>query len=394
MRPHSISCPKLELGPRFLYPSRIMREAVHRLILLTAALLGGVLGAPVARAQSIIPATRPVVPVKFLDKAQGQLAIIDESSEPYFKLLQPMEMSAKTGSPIMGRTIEAEQDDCRRRYQQAVVDFTPQEMQAIEGWADRISRATQKSFPLFARTPWSFIKVRDGIEGSQPFTRGQHIVLPQSFISQIVHQEIDPAAKKHEGLLLVKTVHYLVASQLLVVRQSHCDDFAQMYQQLWQMVHVEKIEPGAFLIQHQFLTPGTVDQRWVYQIKDDQRAVWILPLQILPSVVDPTGQKVADAKAQAVRLEGSLEQGFHPAQAPNGEPLMEPLNNLPQFTSQFAPSHDKAFNPDVAAADLFWKIIVFEEMLTNPPPEAKAAIDRAKPQLAKPRQWFEKILAP
>ena len=377
-----------------------MREAVYRLILLIAALVGGILSAPVARAQSIIPATRPAVPVKFLDTAQGQLAIIDESPEPYFKLLQPMEMSAKTGSLIMGTTIEAEQDDCRRRYQQAVVDFTQPEMQAIERWADRISRASQKSFPLFARTPWSFIKIRDGIalgkslEGGKPFTRGLHIVLPQSFIKPILRWDNDPAAKKHDELLMVETVHYLVACQLLVVRQSHRDAFAQMYQQLWQMVHVDKIEPGAYLVQHQCLTPGAVDQRWVYQIRDNQHAVWILPLRILPDAVNPNGQKVAEATHVAVRLEGSPEQGFHPAQTPKGEPLMEPLNNLPRFTSQFAPAHDKAFNPDVAAAELFWRIVVFEEMLPNPPPEAKGPIDRAKPLLAKPREWFEKILAP
>src|SRR5690348_15957545 len=98
-----------------------MREAVQRFILVTAAICGGILGAPGARAQVVVPATRPAVAVRFLSKAQGQLVIIDETSEPYFKLLQPMEMSAKTGFPIVGTTIEAEQDDCRRRYQQAVV---------------------------------------------------------------------------------------------------------------------------------------------------------------------------------------------------------------------------------------------------------------------------------
>src|SRR4051812_44919064 len=51
--------------------------------------------------------------------------------------------------------------------------FTPAEMQALDGLASRISQAAQKSFPLFARTQWSFIKVQDGIEGGQAYPTTQ-----------------------------------------------------------------------------------------------------------------------------------------------------------------------------------------------------------------------------
>jgi len=42
--------------------------------------------------------------VAFLTAEQAKTAIIDESVEPYFSLLQTQEMSAKTGSAIDGDT--------------------------------------------------------------------------------------------------------------------------------------------------------------------------------------------------------------------------------------------------------------------------------------------------
>jgi hypothetical protein len=43
------------------------------------------------------PTTRAAAPaVEFLDQAATKKAIVDETMEPYFKLLQPMEMSVKT----------------------------------------------------------------------------------------------------------------------------------------------------------------------------------------------------------------------------------------------------------------------------------------------------------
>src|SRR4029079_1460884 len=114
-----------------LAKSAIFKGAALFVVLITAAL------SPAAAP----PPTRRGPPVAFLGKAHGEIAIVDESSEAYFKLLQPMEMSAKTGAPITGKTTEAEQDECRRRYQQAVLEFTSEEMLAIEALAARISKA-------------------------------------------------------------------------------------------------------------------------------------------------------------------------------------------------------------------------------------------------------------
>jgi|LQYC01.1.fsa_nt_gi hypothetical protein len=69
----------------------------------------------------------PQYTVTFLDKEKGKIAIVDDSLEPYFEQLQPMEMESKSGSPVDGATIEEKHLQCRKRYQAAVLDFAEDE---------------------------------------------------------------------------------------------------------------------------------------------------------------------------------------------------------------------------------------------------------------------------
>lgn len=350
------------------------------------------------------PATQPITPVRFLTRDQGRAAIVDETNDPYFKLLQPMEMSAKTAGIIVGNTIVAGQDECRRRYQQAVLDFTPGEMRAVDALATTISRATEKDFPLFARTPWSFIKVGSGVEGGNAvtrgppiileggnaFTRGPHIVLPAGAINSLLReQEKAPPDKKF--MLLVRSGRLLANEQFHVVRRTRPDAFAKMYEELWGLKHADRMDLDPWITQHQLLDPDAIDQYWVYQMKDGQGARWIWPIQVLGNALAPPFARMADAHPMAVHLDGSPEQGFRPEKSPAGAPVMEPLYDLPQYVSQFYSQN--AVNPAKAAADLFSRIVVFHIMLAdNPPPGSREAIDRGKKELEPVRAWFEKIL--
>src|SRR5688500_10380690 len=65
--------------------------------------------------------------VTFLDKAAAAKAVVDDSAEPYFDKLQPAEMSAKTGKPITGDTLDAQRAEARRRYAAGTLDFNEAE---------------------------------------------------------------------------------------------------------------------------------------------------------------------------------------------------------------------------------------------------------------------------
>ena len=130
----------------------------------------------------------PVPVIHFLAVEKGKAAIVDDSKEPgsYFGQLQAMEMSAKTGRTITGKTLLEQRRECRARYQAGVQEFSPLEQAAIQSYITSIYPALTHNYPVFAALPWSFIKVADSIEGGLPHTRGAHIVLSESMCQQLV----------------------------------------------------------------------------------------------------------------------------------------------------------------------------------------------------------------
>lgn len=91
------------------------------------------------------------VSVTFLDIEAGKAAIIDDSLDPYFDQLQEMEMSAKTGSAISGQTLEEQRQQCRRRYQAGVREFTEDEKEAISRCVEKLYPALKERYPLLMR---------------------------------------------------------------------------------------------------------------------------------------------------------------------------------------------------------------------------------------------------
>lgn len=349
---------------------------------------------PARAAAAQQPATRPSAgpPVEFLAPDRARAALVDETNDPYFKLLQPLEMSAKTGRLITGDTLDQQRDQCRRRYQQAVLEFTPQEKQAIETLVSRMAPSLAKPFPLFAETPWSFIKIAPQIEGGNCFTRGRHIVLAAPVLEAMLDQNTKGMP---EWAAFVQSGELLLHEQLHVVQRQHPERFAKMYIEFWGFRHADKIDGADWLTDHQLLDPDATDTRWVYSLKDGQRTRWIWPLPIIGDVRGTGGPSFADMQMVAVALEpaGDVSGAFRPKVAPNGNPMTDGLRNFPQFTAKFAPSPN-VYHPNEAAADLFAHIAVVEDILPDKaPPEAKAALERGKNAFKPTRDWFEKILA-
>ena len=116
--------------------------------------------------------------VAFADLVAGRAAIVDDLA--YFDRMQPMEMEAKTGQPLKAATLADQRAECRRRYQAAVREFTPDEKAVIRGLVALIDPAIRKTYPQFADTPWNFLKVAGNIEAGFPHTRGKYIVFADS----------------------------------------------------------------------------------------------------------------------------------------------------------------------------------------------------------------------
>jgi hypothetical protein len=356
--------------------------------------------------------------IQFLSRDDARKAILYESKDAYFSRLQPMEMAAKTASPVPGATLDEQRDECRKRYAEAVEDFTQSEKDALTWYVSQLVGATA-SYPLFAHTPWSFIKVGGGIEsgnplargrervplpsglnpvieGGNPFTRGPHIVLPASMLSEMVLQK-QRSAVKVEGfdpqwLALAQFGSVLLHEQTHVVQREHPDAFARLYTEYWGFHHASKIDTDPWLTEHQMLDPDATDQNWVFPIPEAKGTRWIWPLMVLEDSQGLSGPSFKDARQIAVELESTGDDAFKVKLAPNGRLIERGLMNEVRYVSRLSPSRSP-YHPNEASADLFARIIVAENLPGHPPEEAKDALAKAKVLFKPLEEWFAKIFA-
>jgi hypothetical protein len=403
----------MELGIAVVYPWTMRdphRTPSHWLCALAASILS------ITTASHAAQPSQPSI--QFLSRDEARKAIVDESKEAYFSRLQPMEMAAKTGSPVPGATLDEQREECRRRYADAVEDFTPSEKDALTWYVSQLVSATAP-YPLFARTPWSFIKVGGGIEtgnpvakdrqhmpaaspigavieGGNPFTRGVHIVLPDAIVSEMVLEK-QQAAIKTEGfdpqwLSLARFGSVLLHEQTHVVQREHPEVLARMYTEYWGFSRAAKIDTDPWLIEHQMLDPDAIDQNWVFPIQEVKGTRWIWPLMVIEDAQGPSGPSFKDARQIAVELEPTGQDAFKVKVAPSGRLVERGLMNEVRYMSRLSPSRSP-YHPNEASADLFARVIIAENLPGHPPDEAKDALEKAKVLFKPLQEWFAKIFA-
>ncbi|HSU65640.1 MAG TPA: hypothetical protein VLJ39_02105 [Tepidisphaeraceae bacterium] len=333
--------------------------------------------------------TRPTeTSVEFLSSGQAQSAIIDESMEPYFKLLQPMEMSVKTGEPIGDGTLEQQRDRCRKRYQDAVEEFTDEEKDALRWYVSKLAPLVENDYPLYARTPWSFLKLSPRFEGGMPHTRGSHIIIAENELAGLVQ------SRKHapEWTALVRGATILLHEQLHVVQREHPRDMAKLYTEFWKFKHADAVTGCDWLTQHQIVNPDGVDVRWVYPLKQDDKTRWIWPLIILDKDADPEKATFADMRMVAVDVDPDGANSFKARVDPDGRPIMQSLNDVAEYASAF-PATQEDFHPNEAAANLFAMIQILNRILPGHVPDGPDRIATMRKKLEPLNTWFEKVLA-
>jgi len=340
------------------------------------------------------PATKPAIfELSFATPDQARAAIVDETAEPYFKLLQPIEMAAKTGSPVPGQNLAEQQDNCRKRYQDAVQDFTPAEKQAIGWYVSKLAAYTYPTYPLLATMPWKFIKLSPEIEGDNPFTRGGYICLPNDVTDGMVKEEINSELSKSDWLAMVRYGQVLLHEQMHVIQRANPVLFAKFYTDIWGFTHAASIPPDPWLVDHQMLDPDAVDQRWVYPLNNGQNVRWIWPLAIMPDVANPGGPRFADMEMVAVDVKPGANGAFDVRLAQNNLPAMTKLLNVMGFVAKFAPSGE-VFHPNEASADLFAHVTLVLDVLPDmAPPVAAGALQKARVQFKPLHDEFVTLLS-
>jgi hypothetical protein len=301
--------------------------------------------------------------VTFLDAQQAAVAIIDDSEQPYFDRLRPVEMSAKTGAVITGSGLAEQRTECKRRYAEATLDFSTDEIAAIVWVVSEIQPHLQRRYPRIARLGWSFIKIHSHIEGGLPHTRGRHIVVSAKMLKSYVdtHQR-GPTEK------MASMGNWLLHEQMHVLQRRDPELFKPLYTELWGFKRVESVGEHGWLADHQLANPDGLDRYWVYPVRRGERTTWIWPTVVLAESSGvrrllgvPSMRR--DTRMIAVELEPRGEE-FSVRVDRARRPVVHNLLSFQEYRKQF-PFSVTPFHPNEITAEGFARIAISEIMLSG-----------------------------
>ncbi len=323
------------------------------------------------------------VSITFLDIKAGKAAIVDDSLDPYFCQLQPMEMSAKTGSAISGQTLDEQRQQCRRRYQAGVREFSDEEKEALRWCVKKLYPALKQQYPLFAEMPWSFLKVSGNIEGGLPHTRDKHIVFSERTCQRFatLHQSAPERAALSFGSLLVH-------EQMHVFQRIHPGLFAPLYTDIWGFVKAKGIESCPWLEKHHLANPDGLDCCWVFPFQQGDNTIYIWPLLVFAEG-EHLKQMGRDFRMIAVELVKS-DGHFRPKLADDDRPVFRNLFEVPEYREVF-PSTGNIYHPNEACASMFARIVMADSF-TPKDNTAQARTEKINRELAHLRKWFAENL--
>lgn len=368
--------------------------------LLLALLLGPATG--FARTEAVTGAAAPHI--VFLAGERARRAIVDDRDQPYFSLLQPLEMAAKTGAPLHAHGLAAQRAETRRRYQAGVRDFTPQEQTALRALVGEVYRLIARPYPRLAHLPWQFIKVSDRIEGGLPHTRGDNIVLSQSVCNELVraYQAArragkSPASSVQAARSLVQVrslaLSILLHEQVHVLQRREPALFTPLYTGSWGFRHTAPIALTPWQRSHQILNPDAGPCCWVFPLHAGDRLSFIWPQSVLDAA--PRNTQGVPRMPQAMHMLAVQVQpqpgGFQVVTDAQGRPVSQPLLQVSDYTRVFGISYN-LYDPNEAAADMFVKLVMYDALVAgeNLPQAQRALINHA---LLPVRDWARRYLA-
>ena len=325
----------------------------------------------------------PAISITFLDIEAGKAAIADDSLDSYFGQLQPMEMSAKTGSPMTGQTLEEQRAQCRIRYQAQVRQFTEDEKDVFRGCIERLHPVLREKFPRFAETPWSFLKVSNKIEGGLAHTQSGHIIL-----SEGVCRRFASRYKTAPERAVMSPAALLIHEQMHVFQRANPEMFDTLYTETWGFIKAEEIAGCPWLEKHHLVNPDGPDCCWVFPIGRDTDASYILPLVVF---AEGEGLKRMPRDFRMVAVELLASDGrFTPRLDDDGKPVYQNLLEVPEYRKMF-PSTGNIYHPNEACASLFTTLAMadFRNRQSDTSPGRRVRNDRLGEPL---REWFAENL--
>ena len=346
----------------------------RRHVLRTGLVLAGatLLGAPLARA-----AATPAGPkVDFLSREAGADALARTPGDSYYATMRLLESRARTNSPLKGMSI-AEARVAVRDYEAAAVrPFAPAETAAIRLAVERLQPLLAERAPLYARTPWSFVKLSGVAEGGMPHTRGAHIVLPEDVAAAFAHVGRDLAADAPSKMSRT-LLNLLVHEQTHVLERAHPERFEPLITQVFGFTRMSPAPSTPWLDVHEFENPDGPDVVWAFPLERIGGAGWVMPHLVVPDLEQPRMPQ----DFQTIGVEVRRTDGGWQVVEDGRVPRARDLDAIRGWHAHF-PFADEDFHPNEIAAVTLAHWILRDVPDIDSRPLMPAVADWAKTALA------------
>jgi hypothetical protein len=319
-----------------LYDSSRRRLLARGLGLAGASLLA----TPLARAAATAAAPK----VSFLSREAGAAALAHAPGDTYYADMSLLEIRARMRSALPGMSLADARLAVRDYDAAAALAFTDDERTAIAGVIERMQPLLATRAPLYARTPWSFIKLDDRAEGGMPHTRGPHIVLPKAAVAGYVqmHREMSEAGKlavtpRGRSLLLHEQTH--------VLERQDPARFEPLFTQVFGFARMTPAPANAWLSAHRCINPDGPEVAWAFPLEKIGGSGWLMPDVNMPDKPVPG----MPDDFESVGVEVARAGGGWQVVERNGLPVRHDLDQVPGYHAHF-PFADEDFHPNEIAA--------------------------------------------
>jgi hypothetical protein len=320
--------------------------------------------------------------VECLSGEAARNAFVADKSEPYFSLLQPREMAAKTGAPIAAGTLQRQREKVRSTYRDAVLDCTPEDLRGLESYIAFIDAAVKPIYPGLVALPWRIVKVKNNIEGGLPHTRGNMIVFSESVLKSIAltaqNKQADPG---YLNLLIHEQVH--------VIQRVKPKEFAALYEQQWGFRKVSAIRGAdGWIASHQIVNPDAVDVLWVWPVPDTTKVIWP---RVIFAGESPTPTMPDDFLLVGIELLSTAD-GYSVSTDKMDVPHFQNLSDESAYIKKF-PGVSSLYHPNEIAADYLSDLALWDCLMDtrNASPEQQMA---AEERFKLIRMWAKQTFAP
>ena len=326
--------------------------------------VGAALASPLAQAQSASHVG--TAEVHFLTAGEGAAALTEGAEAAYFERMNLLEIRARLHGGADWPSLQAARQAARRFEASKVQSFSDDECAAIRDIVERLQPRLASRAPLYARTPWSFVKLGDDAEGGMPHTRGRHLVLPAKLVEVIARRAraTNPLAPPRFGDLLVH-------EQTHVLQRLAPARFEPLFIDVLGFVRAPTPPTSPALARCLVQNPDAPDLSWVFPLDKLGGKGWIMPATVLPT--DKAAPKMPQ-DFQAVAVELAREGGEWKVVDDAGQPRLRQLAQVPGYDAYF-PYADEDIHPnEIAAVALsHWILQDDPQLAQRPRMEALAA---------------------